>query len=221
MNRRHLYAALLVIASLGRAAWADFGGLALAGRIGSLGFGGELMGNVLPDLNGRFGAMFFPLGVTGEIGHVNYDFDLQGLTFPLTLDWYPFHGGFHVSGGLIFNQTDMDLDTRSTASLTIGSHTYSAAELGTVHGAVRFQRIAPYVGIGWGNAFGKDGQWGIVSDLGVAFLGRPSVALSATGPIASDSTFAGDLAQEEKDVEEDLSILRFYPVFSISLFYRF
>jgi len=221
MNRRHLCAALLVIASLGRVAGADFGGLALAGRIGSLGFGGELIGNVLPDLNGRFGVTFLPLSVDGEIGDVNYDFDLKGLTFPLTLDWYPFHGGFHVSGGLIFNQTDVDLDTHSTTALTIGSHTYSATELGTVRGEVRFQRIAPYVGIGWGNAFGEEGRWGILSDLGVAFLGRPNVALSATGSIASDSTFMGDLAQEEKDVEDDLSILRFYPVFSISLFYRF
>jgi hypothetical protein len=221
MERRHLCIALLVLASLSSAASADFGGLAIAGRAGSLGFGGELMMNFLPELNGRFGATFFPLSVDGEIGDVNYGFDLRVMTFPLTMDWYPFKNGFHLSGGLIFNQTKMDLDTGSSASLTIGGNTYSAADLGTVHGKTTFHHLAPYVGIGWGNAFGKDGHWGILSDLGVAFLGRPHVALTATGPIAADPTFMSDLAQEAKDVEDDLSILRFYPVFSISLFYRF
>ena len=91
----------------------------------------------------------------------------------------------------------------------------------TVHGVVRFHRLAPYVGIGWGNAFGKEGRWGILSNFGVVFLGRPNVSLLATGSMASNTTFMGDLAEEEKDVEDDLSILRFYPVFSISLFYRF
>ncbi len=222
MDRRRLWAALFVITSLGRVASADFGGLTLAGRVGSLGLGGERPGDFLPDIDDRFGVTFLPLHIDGAMGGVNYDFDLGGLTFPLTLDWYPFHGGLHVSGGLIFNQTDGgDLDTRSSAALTIGGHTYSADRLGTVHGAVRFHRLAPYLGIGWGNVFGKEGRWGILSDLGVAFFGRPSVVLSTTGPIASDAKFMRDLAQEEKDVEDDLSILRFYPVFSVNLFYRF
>ena len=221
MKRRHLCTALLLIASLSSIASADFGGLAISGRTGSLGFGGELTANILPDLNGRFGVTFLPLSVDGEIGDIDFGFDLRVLTFPLTLDWYPFHNGFHLSGGLIFNQSEIGLDTHSSASLTIAGTTYSAAQLGSVHGDVSFQRIAPYVGIGWGNAFGQDGHWGILTDLGVAFLGRPSVALSATGPIASDPTFMGDLAQEEKDIEHDLGLLRFYPVFSISLFYRF
>ncbi|MCL5280884.1 MAG: hypothetical protein M1376_13375 [Planctomycetes bacterium] len=221
MERRHLGITLVLLSSFSAATSADFGGLALAGRTGSLGFGGGMMMNFLPDINGRFGAMYFPLGVSGKIGDVNYDFDLRVLTFPLTMDWYPFHQGFHLSSGLIFNQTRMDLDTGSGAALTIGGTTYAAADLGTVHGKASFHHIAPYVGIGWGNAFGNEGRWGVVGDLGVAFLGRPHVSLRATGPIAVEPSVMGDLAQEEQDVEDDLSVLRFYPVFSISLFYRF
>ena len=81
--------------------------------------------------------------------------------------------------------------------------------------------IAPYLGIGWRSAFGKEQRWGLLTDLGVAFLGRPKVALSATGPLASNPTFLGDLAREEEELEDDLDLLRFYPIFSISLFYRF
>ncbi len=175
------------------------------------------MGNSLPESKGRFDITFLPR----RIGGINCDFDLKGITFPLTLNWYPVHDGFHFSGGLIFNQAHGDLDTGSSASLMIGGHTYSADELGMVHGAVRFPCLAPYVGIGWGHAFGLGGRWGLVGDLGVAFLGRPKVSLRAAGPIASDARFMGDLAQEEREVQDDLNILRFYPVFSISLFYRF
>jgi len=221
MERRHLCIALLVTASISQAAWADFGGVAIAGRAGTMGFGGELMVNILPDINGRFGVTYFPLSVGGDIGDVNYDFDLRVLTFPLTLDWYPFHDGFHVSGGLIFNNTTVKLDTGSNATLTIDGHTYSADQVGTVHGEAKFHRLAPYVGIGWGNAFGTEKRWGILTDLGVAFLGRPHVGLSATGPIATDPTFSADLQQQERDAEHDLSILRFYPVISASLFFRF
>lgn len=221
MKRRHLGAALLALASLSQVASAGLGDFALTGRAGSLGFGGELMANFVPDLNGRFGATFLPLSLDTDIGDVNFGFDLRALTFPLTMDWYPFHGGFHLSGGLIFNQTGMDLDTPSAAALTIGGHSYSASDLGSVHGDVRFRHIAPYAGLGWGNAFGRDGHWGIVTDLGVAFLGRPHVGLSATGPIASDPGFQEDLSHERRDIEDDLSMLRLYPVFSISLFYRF
>jgi hypothetical protein len=222
MERRHLLIALVVIASINQVAWADFGGLAIAGRGGTLGLGGELIVNFLPVVNGRFGVTYLPLSVGGEIGEVSYDFDLRVLTFPLTLDWYPFKNGFHLSGGLIFNQTEMDLDTGSTASVTFNGHEYSASEFGTIHGDANFQRLAPYVGMGWGNAFGREKRWGILSDLGVAFLGRPRVSLSPTGQAAlSDPDFMADLAQEQADIEDDLSILRFYPVLSISLFYRF
>jgi hypothetical protein len=221
MERRHLGIALLIIASLGSAVRADSGAPALGGRVGSLGFGGGLMMDFLPEIDGHFGAAYFPPAVRGEIGGVNYDFDLRVLTFPLTMDWYPFHNGFHLSGGLIFNQSRMDLNTGSSASLTLGGTTYAAAESGTVRGRTTFRRLAPYVGIGWSNAFGQEGRWGIVTNLGMAFLGRPHVSLRATGPLASDPAFQSNLAQAEQDMEDDLNVVRFYPIFSISLLYRF
>lgn len=81
--------------------------------------------------------------------------------------------------------------------------------------------MAPYVGIGWGNAFGRSRRWGFVTDLGVAFTGSPDVALSATGTLASDPGFRADLAREEADLEDDLEDFKIYPVFSANLYFRF
>ena len=167
------------------------------------GFGGDLRVNFLP-----------------ELGSIN-SFDLRPLTLPLALDWYPFSGGFHLTGGLIFNQTKTDLDAASSASPAIGGTPYSAADPGAVHGKSTFHRLTPYAGIGWSHAFGKDGRCGIVGNLGLAFLGRPHVALTAPGPIGSNPGFQSNVAREEEDIEDDLRTLRSQPIIWIGLFYRF
>jgi hypothetical protein len=221
MKRRYLCVALLATASLSPIATADFGDLVLAGRAGTLRLGGGLMLGFRPGISGRVGAAYAPLHVDGEIGDVDYGLDLRLMTVPLTMDWYPLQNGFHLRGGLILNQSKIDLDTGSGASRTIGGTTYSPADPGAVHGRATFPRLRPYVGIGWSNVFGKNRRWGIVGDLGVAFLGRPHVALAATGPIAANPTFQGDRTQEQEDVQDDLGIRRLHPLFSVSLFYRF
>lgn len=221
MKPRHLCMVLLLVAAFSSSLSADTGRLAIAGRSGTIGLGGELIVNILPQVNGRFGATFFDLSLDGEISDVEYDFDLDLLTFPLTIDWYPFDAPFHISAGVILNETEVGLDTRSHASLDIGGTTYSATDLGELCGDVSFNHVAPYIGIGWGNAFGREKRWGLISDFGVAFIGSADVSLSATGPIASDPTFMANLAAEEKEIEDDMSHFKIYPVLSISLFFRF
>jgi hypothetical protein len=55
----------------------------------------------------------------------------------------------------------------------------------------------------------------------VAFIGSPDVDLSATGPIASNPDFMANLAEEEREINNDLEDFKFYPVLCMSLFYRF
>jgi hypothetical protein len=219
--RRQIGVALLLVGLTAQAALAEYGGLAIGGRSGTLGLGGELAANVLPDLNGRFGVTFFDLSLNGTFSGVEYDFDLDMLTYPITVDWYPFQNAFHVSAGIIINETDVDLGARPDTTITIGDTTYLASEVGTLSGDVSYRRVAPYIGIGWGNAFGKEKRWGVVGDFGIAFIGSPDVSLSASGPIASQPAFQSDLAQEQDDLEDDLSDFNIYPVFSVSFFFRF
>lgn len=211
---------LLLVAWMGQTAWSEPGGLAISLRSGTLGLGGELTANVFPDVNFRFGATAFDFHLDGEISDVDYDFDLDLLTFPILADWHPFKDAFHVSAGIIVNETDGRLDARFAESVTLGETTYTASEVGVLSGGLSFNRVAPYIGIGWGNAFGKDKRWGFVSDFGVAFIGAPDIALSATGA-GSNSALQADLAREEEELQDDLSGFKIYPVLSVSLFYRF
>ncbi|MBN2128697.1 MAG: hypothetical protein JW741_04345 [Sedimentisphaerales bacterium] len=220
MKRYVFGTTLLLVFCLSQAAFAS-GGLAIAGKAGTLGLGGELMVNVLSDVNCRFGATVLDLDLDGELADIDYDFDMDLQTFPLMLDWYPFDDSFHISAGIIINETDVGLDAELDGSITIGSTEYDAGDIGVLSGEMTVDHTVPYVGIGWGNAFGKNRRWGILTDFGVAFIGSPDVTLTATGPLATDPDFLADLAREEEDLEDDIGDFKVYPVLSASLFFRF
>jgi len=216
-----LVTAIISFLTIGSAAWADSGRIAIAARAGTLGLGGDLMVNVLDDLNLRLGVGAFSLDFDGERSDIDYDFGMDMLTFPVTLDWYPFDDKLHLSAGVVLNETDVDVDSTYSGSVEINGVTYTASEVGVLSGDFGFDNVAPYIGIGWGNAFGKSRRWGFVTDLGVAFIGSPDVSLSATGTLASDPTFRANLAAEEGDLEDDLEDFKIYPVLSANLYFRF
>jgi len=221
MQRNLILASLAILLAATLTAGADPGRIAIAGRAGTLGLGGDLMINLLTDLNLRIGVGAFAFDYDDEWSDVEYDFEFDMLTFPMTLDWYPFDDKFHVSGGIVLNETDVDLDSTYRGTVEIDGTTYTAGEVGVLSGNFGFDNVAPYIGIGWGNAFGKSRRWGFVTDLGVAFIGSPDVKLSATGTLASDPTFRSHLAREEADLKDDLEDLKIYPVFSANLYFRF
>jgi hypothetical protein len=165
----------------------------------------------------RLGLTFFDFRPENEIRRDAYDLDLKLLTLPVLLDWRPFRDSFHVSTGIIVNATHVSLDGRTDVVPAAAA----TRELGAVHGEMQFNPVVPYLGFGWATTFGKDKRWGFTSDFGVAFLGTPRVSLQANGPLASDPAFRRELAQEEDNLEDDLSDFKLYPIVSISLFYRF
>jgi hypothetical protein len=214
MKRRHLGTALLALILVGPIAWSSFGEVA---RAGMLGFAGELLLNSRPDNNGRSGITSLPPSFSSTLNNVDYSFDLKMLTTPLALDWYPFFNSFHLSGGILVSRAWLGLDTRTSATFDMGGSPYSAQ----LRGGATYHPIAPYVGLGWSNAFGKEKRWSVVSNIGLAFLGRPHVSVTATGPSNGDPTSQSTLDREEDSLHQELDHIRFYPVVSVSLFFRF
>lgn len=213
-------AAVVVLLACGNAR-AAFNELAIAAKAGTLGLGGDLTTDIIPQVNLRAGVQWLGFGFDAQFADIDYDVDLDFLNPLVLVDWYPFGGSFRISGGVLFNGSDIQLEARSGQSIEIDGTTYSAAEIGTLRGDVEYRSVAPYIGIGWGNQLDEGGHWGLATDLGVAFTGSPGIDLSATGPIASDPTFRARLAGEEKDIQDELDVFRIYPILSISLFYRF
>jgi hypothetical protein len=212
---------VLLVLVLGGAGCAESGGLAVAGKAGTLGLGGELTTGITSDINARFGLNKLDYDFDEEFDDVEYDVDLDFSSLSALVDWHVFGGSFRVTGGLLSMDHELDLDGTPTGSEEIGGTVYSAAEIGTLSGDVEIDGVAPYLGIGWGNPLSSSRRWGFYCDLGVAFTDSPDVALSANGTLASDPAFQADLARERDEIEDDLEPFQLYPVISLGLYFRF
>ncbi|MEN6575789.1 MAG: hypothetical protein ABFD90_05545 [Phycisphaerales bacterium] len=194
---------------------------ALGFKAGTLGIGGELTTNLLSNVNLRGSIQWFDLDVDVELDDIDYDLNIEMLNPMLLVDWYPFSGGFRLSGGVLFNGTDISLEATSAESIEIGDDVYEPDEIGVLRGESDFDDIAPYIGIGFGNPLTRSGHWGFSIDAGVVFIGSPDVDLTATGTLASNPDFLADLADEEAEIEDDLDSIKICPVLSATLYYRF
>ncbi|MBN2182778.1 MAG: hypothetical protein JW715_12780 [Sedimentisphaerales bacterium] len=216
LNLLPLFFSFLLLAGTG---CQDSGRFAVSGKGGTLGLGGDFTMGVTSNVNARAGFNMLDIDFDEEeIDDVEYDLGVELSSLSALLDWHVFNNSFRITGGLISMDNSINLDARPTESVEIGDNIYLPADVGTLSGSVEFDNIAPYVGIGWGNPLTSNQRWGITCDLGVAFTDSPDVALSATGLAAG---LAADIEKERKEIEDDLDSLKFYPVISFGLFYRF
>ena len=196
--------------------------IGLAAKIGTLGPGLEATIGITEWLNLRAGGYYFRVRHGGTVRDVEFDFDVKLASVPLLADWHPFENEFRISGGVVYNRNMADLDGTPNKITTIGDNDYTPEEIGELSGSVRFNNLAPYIGLGYGNAvLDADKTWGFVFDIGIMWQGSPSVALSSNGTKAGDSTFQQDLAMEENDIQDDADVFRIYPVLSFGISYQF
>jgi len=200
---------------------ANASGFALGARVGTGGYGLEATQSLSPNVNARLGFNTYNYTYSTTESDIDYDAELKLQTTSLLLDWHPFSGVFRLSGGLIHNQNKLDLTGTPTGTTTVGNGSYTPAEIGILTGNVGFKENVPYVGIGWGNAAAQDKHFGFNFDIGVIIQGSPSVQLSSNGTLANDAAFQAELQQEQQDLEADLQDLKYYPVISLGISYRF
>ncbi len=228
MIKRIITLALLAVATCaftGPAAFADSGNIAVGVKAGTLGFGGEVTAGLTPSFNARVSYNGYNYNGSSTQNQIIYDYKLSLGSFPVLLDWYPFEGSaFRLSPGVVFNNNKISATgtSKQVSSYVIGGKTYSTAQIGSLVGNADFNKTAPYAGLGWGNAVGKDSGLSVVFDLGVMFQGSPTIALSATNPaMQNDPTFKASLDKEIADVKDKTDKLKYYPVVSLGLAYRF
>ncbi len=197
--------------------------IALALKAGTLGPGVELTFGVVKDaLNIRLGGNYLPLKFSGIIKDVDYSMDVTWASVPLALDWYPFFNNFRITGAVMYNRNRVCLNANLNEEQKIGDHEYTPEEIGTLSGGVDFRNIAPYIGIGFGNAVGgPDTSWNFVFDVGVMFQGVPEINLSANGSMSGNPVFQYDLDQEQDGIQDAADKFQFYPVVSAGVSYQF
>lgn len=155
---------------------------------------------------------------------INYNIDIELDTFSLLLDYHPFtSSGFRLSVGAVKNGTEFRASsTQTTGTFRVGGTDFNAADVGTLNASVSYDDIAPYLGIGWGNAVMNNKNLTFSLDLGVIGMDQPDVRLSSTGTNpAIQANLDAELINEERELESSLDDFDLFPVINLSLNYQF
>ena len=195
-------------------------GIGIAGRAGTLGIGVEVTQSLIPMVNVRGGINWFDYGFDGTESDVDYRIDLKLKSFNALVDLHPFPlVGFRLTGGIVFNSNGLKMvSDQISGTINVGGTDYPTGDVGNLNVDVDFASTAPYFGIGWGNA--ANSRIGLAIDLGIALQGSPQVTARATGRLASDQTFQNSLNQEIRQLEDDISGFKYYPVIAIGLSFK-
>ncbi|RVU84407.1 hypothetical protein EOL70_13060 [Leucothrix sargassi] len=199
----------------------------VAAKVGTLGGGLEYIHALSPKF--AIGVGINGLSLSGEVEDtdVTYDADLDMQNISLLADYHPFANGFRISAGAYSNSNEFVLTATPNENneYEINGNTYRTDEtIESLGGAIDFDSISPYIGIGWGHKPMSGKGWGFDADLGVLFQGSPNVALSVTcvNPDSAACTeLEDDVEAEEMQLMEDSEEFDVYPVLSIGVSYTF
>ena len=208
--------ALLLLAPLESEADSNFG---LGARAGTLGIGLEATWRALPWVDLRAGFNRHDYDNRGTHADIPYNatlaFDNYYTTANLRFPLNP----LRLTVGVFSNSNELQLTSAGDGRLEIGGSTFNLADVGTMRGITSFSTTAPYLGIG--GDFAIFGRVGLNLDLGVLWQGKPRVTLNADGVLESDPIFQSALEAERRELDNDISSYKAWPVFSLGIFVNF
>jgi hypothetical protein len=133
-------------------------------------------------------------------------------------DWFPFSGGFRLTGGVTFNNMKLDLlATGNGSPITIGGNSYPTDSTDRLNVKVEFPKTTPYLGIGYGHQLSTG--WGFVFDLG-ASIGKAKVTETHSGNNLSQVSQA-DIDAELAEIRDGAGKVKAIPMIAIGFNYRF
>ncbi|MDQ6967529.1 MAG: hypothetical protein Q9M14_02450 [Mariprofundaceae bacterium] len=212
---------LPLLAALTLSVPAQAADIAVGLKAGTLGFGLEATTNVVPALlNVRLQGNMFNYNKTITDTSVRYDAKLKLRTVGLLADVYPFAGKFRLTGGAYYNGNKLSMTGTPTAAgnFTINNQSYSTAQVGTIKSTVKFNKFAPYIGLGWGDAISSGSPFGFSFELGALYMGQPKTTISTSNTVAG---LAANIAAEKKKLDASLSKMKWYPVATVGLNWKF
>jgi len=199
----------------------------MALKVGTLGLGVDYSTTINKDMAFRFNINGASTSRKETIDSTKYDGDLKLLTVGALLDYYPSEGTFRLTAGAYYNANKFDLVATPSLSdsISIGDNSYTGAEIGHLNSTVEFNKIAPYIGLGWGNKPSAEKGWGFTFDLGAMYQGSAIATAEAIVNNAVSQTVKNkittDVEQERQKIEDDMGSYTWYPVIMIGVNYTF
>ena len=185
-------------------------------KISTLGINAEGIRSFGPELNARLGVAFFSYSINDLANSTDFSAagDLKLLSISALADWFPFENSFRITGGLMINLNKASMTLTPKKTYSDGNTQYTPEKLGNLTAEIDFNKIAPYLGIGFGNPTSGASGVGFTFDIGAFYQGGPKANMTAT-KLLEPSSSQGPV------LEENLKWFKFYPVISFGLTYKF
>ncbi len=221
--------ALLVLSCSPSAAESDDLGFGVGIGAGTLGAGVTIVKAIVPhrltaeiDLNAPL-----RLSYTTDVSGTHYSGKLQAEASGVLLNFFPstLHS-FHVSAGAYYDDDRVDLGAQfAPGEFTLNGQHYTSSQLTALSDRVSFQRVAPYLGLGWGDGTASPGLH-FNANAGVLYQGSARVDLIGTTPYLTGSpqydALFDSLDGQRTAIGDALDQhLKWYPVLSVQLVYCF
>ena len=202
----------------------------------TLGASVEFATPVSRSLNLRSSLNVFAFDYPFTLDGVNYDARLHLKSTGTVLDWFPLHGGFHISPGFLCVKNSMAADASVGAGMpfSLNSQQFTNSINDPVNGAASVvfpNKVAPMLLMGFGNMLPRSGRRvSFPVEFGAAYTGAPRINVSLSGTACTTqgcSNFAqngetlSNLTAEVAKVNEDLKRVPVYPILSVGVAYRF
>jgi len=204
---------ILLLALAGLSSRAQAADLAVGAKVGTLGLGLEATVNLVPMVaNIRLQGNLFNYNTTITETNVTYDGQLKLGSVGLLADIYPFASKFRITGGLYYNGNKLELNSQQAGVVVVGGNAYLNPNIRTT---IDFNQVAPYIGIGWGDAISSGSPFGFSFELGALYQGTPNSTVIAPGIAPAD------IAAEKRKLDDSLSRFTWYPVVAVGVNWRF
>jgi hypothetical protein len=188
-------------------------------NLGTQGIGAEFRYGWLQNLDLRAGANFIPLKANdvfkisgfNSTSHVSADFYnihlLAGYSPLKTAPW------LQVVGGLAhFFKANGNVRIVPSDDYTYGDLVLSEEQIGYVDLGVEWKGIAPYIGLGFANAFPRN-KFNVNIDLGTYYLKKPKANIVGTGILEGNSS-------QTPQFQSNISGYRWLPILQVNFNYK-
>jgi len=195
--------------------WHEGWGLSL--KASTLGFGLEVIRRQNQFFAFRLGGTYYPYNAkktdTEFEVEKTYNADFSALT--LIADWFIIghFSSFHLSGGVVYNLTNLTVDGVPINTYVIGTYPIPPSQIGDVTIKLTPVKFSPYLGAGFGNFISKKKKLTFNVQLGVLYQGPPKVEFTATGMVEPT-------AEQEHIVAKNVEGFTFYPILDVQIVYR-
>jgi hypothetical protein len=188
-------------------------------RASTLGGGIEGSWQPLRYLDVRLGVNYFSFEESGSLSGINYDGTLNLESVYTTVSYHFPMSPIRVTAGIYGNGNEYNLVSDDSAFIDIGGTVYSRAQAGTLRSTTSFEDVSPYAGIGFD--FSVFRRLGLNVDIGLLWQGDPQVTLTADGTASNNAGFRNSLEIERREIEDEVSEFKAWPVISLGFYYNF